>query len=305
LQEAAQDLIAPVAESIAASLREDMPDKVFKKEMAEYWKSRPEVFFAVLPFGLIGGGFAGVNALKPGSINTDRLLDAGFSDEQAQSIMASSTVEQATAAIEEEWQKRTPENIEAGKERIVERVGAAFAENENPETGSIRVERGPEGTRQFVVTDPVGARVLSTEDPDTALEALRQTNADRMRLDQDSTAEAVRYFQDLNEREGRGEDVQQFVMEDAPRSLLEELEENDTPENSDRLLERIKIAGGEGKDRSELSGWMVKGTNRGAIREGVYRSVVKLQKGANALTVFEEFGEDFTRISAPDQARPR
>ena len=53
-----------------SALRKDIPDLDAKEVFGQYLKQRGEVFFAVLPLGLIGGGFAGAQDFSPVPISS-------------------------------------------------------------------------------------------------------------------------------------------------------------------------------------------------------------------------------------------
>ena len=58
---------------VSSALRDDMPDKDPYAIFDAYVKQRGEVFFAVLPLGLVGGGMASLNDYAKGGAD---LLEA-------------------------------------------------------------------------------------------------------------------------------------------------------------------------------------------------------------------------------------
>ena len=174
LQEGAQDLIAPVLETAVATLREDMPDKDFSSLMDEWAGQRAETFFATLPLALIGGGIATYQDIKNPSaeLNATRLRQVGFDKEQTTFIQRAENPEEYDARIQMEWEKRTPENIEAGRQEVIAEMQQAATPDENSAKLSETVAE--DGTRRWVVTTPDGKELLQTQDQQAALDAIAQ-----------------------------------------------------------------------------------------------------------------------------------
>ena len=174
LQEGAQDLIAPVLETAVAALREDMPDKDFTSLMDEWAGQRAETFFATLPLALIGGGVATYQDIKNPSaeLNATRLRQVGFDKEQTTFIQRAENPEEYDARIQMEWDKRTPEAIEAGRQEVIAEMQQAATPDENSAKLSETVAE--DDTRRWVVTTPDGKELLQTQDQQAALDAIAQ-----------------------------------------------------------------------------------------------------------------------------------
>jgi hypothetical protein len=75
-----------------SALRKDIPDLDAKEVFGQYLKQRGEVFFAVLPLGLIGGGFAGAqdfNSPDTDLFNHKNFMYFGMSEKQIGQILGS------------------------------------------------------------------------------------------------------------------------------------------------------------------------------------------------------------------------
>jgi hypothetical protein len=285
IQEGAQDLIAPIAETFLAALREDMPDKDFSKLAAEWAGSRAETFWATLPLALIGMGAASVSDFK---MEPRDALRAGFSEKQIKRISLSSSAAEADAVIQKEWEARTPENISKAATIIEQERTIAEAQQASSATATVRAV----GNGEFAVDDKDGTEQLRTKDMDAALMAVRDINAASFSGQRSGIAEASVYIGQVNEAIGRGEDVQKLMTEQAPRSLLDEYNANPTSENLDRLFETVRFHGEEINDVSELGQYFVKASNRGSIKGDVYRSIIRVHEGANGLHVMRDFAQD-------------
>ena len=174
LQEAGQDLIAPILEAPISALRDDMPDQNFTKLMDDWSGQRAETFFATLPLALIGGGVATYQDIKNPSaeLNATKLRMAGFGKDQVTFIQRAENPEEYDARIQMEWEKRTPENIEAGRQEVIAEMEKAATPDENSAKLSETVAE--DGTRRWTVTTPDGKELLQTQDQQAALDAIAQ-----------------------------------------------------------------------------------------------------------------------------------
>jgi hypothetical protein len=289
LQEGAQDLIAPVLETAVASLREDMPDKDFSSLMDEWAGQRAETFFATLPLALIGGGIATYQDIKNPSaeLNATRLRQVGFDKEQTTFIQRAENPEEYDARIQMEWDKRTPENIEAGRQEILNTIAQASTPGENDARISEKVAE--DGTRRWVVTAPDGRELLQTQDQQAALEAVRQHSEAQMINERNTVADMVDYF--------RAQDPTNTATIEAPRTVQQELDrltEAGDSKGIANLNERIRFAGiPEGAD---LTTYNILGeANVETTAEGVFRGVIKLRENSRPEDAFEEINHVFVR----------
>ena len=234
LQEGAQDLIAPVLETAVAALREDMPDKDFSSLMDEWAGQRAETFFATLPLALIGGGIATYQDIKNPSaeLNATRLRQVGFDKEQVTFIQRADNPEEYTARIQMEWDKRTPENIEAGRQEILNTIAQASTPGENDARISETVAE--DGTRRWVVTAPDGRELLQTQDQQAALEAVRQHSEAQLLNKQFETAyEPEELRQVIRDRSN------QWLSQNSANTIVEETQGL----NAQQKLEQLQAAG--------------------------------------------------------------
>lgn len=289
LQEGAQDLIAPVLETAVATLREDMPDKDFTSLMDEWAGQRAETFFATLPLALIGGGIATYQDIKNPSaeLNATRLRQVGFDKEQVTFIQRAENPEEYDARIQMEWDKRTPENIEAGRQEILNTIAQASTPGENDARISEKVAE--DGTRRWVVTTPDGRELLQTKDQQAALEAVRQHSEAQMINERNTVADMVDYF--------RAQDPTNTATIEAPRTVQQELDrltEAGDSKGIANLNERIRFAGiPEGAD---LTTYNILGeANVETTAEGVFRGVIKLRENSRPEDAFEEINHVFVR----------
>ena len=289
LQEGAQDLIAPVLETAVAALREDMPDKDFTSLMDEWAGQRAETFFATLPLALIGGGVATYQDIKNPSaeLNATRLRQVGFDKEQVTFIQRAENPEEYDARIQMEWDKRTPENIEAGRQEILNTIAQASTPGENDARISEKVAE--DGTRRWVVTAPDGKELLQTKDQQAALEAVRQHSEAQMINERNTVADMVDYF--------RAQDPTNTATIEAPRTVQQELDrltEAGDSKGIANLNERIRFAGiPEGAD---LTTYNILGeANVETTAEGVFRGVIKLRENSRPEDAFEEINHVFVR----------
>jgi len=234
LQEGVQDLIAPVLETAVAALREDMPDKDFSSLAKEWWGQRAETFFATLPLSLIGGGIATYQDIKNPSaeLNATRLRQVGFDKEQVTFIQRAENPEEYTARIQMEWEKRTPENIEAGRQEVIAEMQKAATPGEND--ARISESIAEDGTRRWVVTAPDGRELLQTQDQQAALEAVRQHSEAQLLNKQFETAyEPEELRQVIRDRSN------QWLSQNSANTIVEETQGL----NAQQKLEQLQAAG--------------------------------------------------------------
>lgn len=288
LQEGVQDLIAPLTESIVASVREDMDPKDLAAMLGEYADSRAEVFFAVLPLALIGAGAATMQDIKNPSrerLEAD-LRRAGFDEKQRGFIMGSESETEAQGRIALEWKNRTPENIEAGKREIEQTVASQPA---NVTTDGQR----------FTVRDAAGAVILETEDADAAAIAAAESKRTSELEDLAQVRAMIAFFDADNLDAGRAEGTQTFTVTGESKTLADVAPEEDI----NRLAERMAIEGIE--PGTDLRTVAILGENVGELRNGLFTDTIKLHRGANALTVVHERLDGETKRAIAEGRRSR
>ena len=294
LQEGAQDLIAPLTETLTAALREDMPDKDFGALMKDYMGSRAETFFAVLPLALLGGGIGTYRDLKnPAMQMADKQLEvAGFGPAQRDYINQASSMEEKAARIEQEWGKRTETDITAGKELLA----ASIAEARNSKGGdTIEVNTKADGASEWIVRDPAGkevARVSSEEEAATII-------TDRGEAEIRSQANVVADLLDSDWRKDKLPNFEaQFGGEVSPEVLMKEAE----AKGDKKLVESIKASiEAHGADPANLSKLRILGESWVTpYGEGQYKAFVKLNEGSTALDAFEELAHNIFDIDVAE-----
>jgi len=294
LQEAGQDLIAPILEAPISALRDDMPDQNFTKLMDDWAGQRAETFFATLPLALIGGGVATYQDIKNPSaeLNATKLRMAGFGKDQVTFIQRAENPEEYDARIKMEWEKRTPENIKAGEQEVLNTIEQARTPGENDARISEKVAE--DGSSQWVVTTPDGKEILQTQDQQAALEAVRQHNEAQLINERNAVRDMVDYF--------HAQDPNNVATIEAPRTVQQELDRLTKAGDSKgiaNLNERIRFAGiPEGAD---LTSYNILGeANVETTAEGVFRGVIKLRENSRPEDAFEEINHVFVRKALAD-----
>jgi hypothetical protein len=290
LQEGAQDLIAPLAETMAAALREDMPDKDFGALMKDYIGGRAETFFAVLPLALLGGGIGTYRDLKnPAMQMADRRLqEAGFGPSQRDYINQAESLEEKASRIEQEWTKRSETNITAGKELLA----ASISEAKQSKAGdTVEVNTKADGTNEWIVRDPAGKEVARVANEEEAVTII----ADRGSAEIRSQANVVADLLDSDWRKDKLPNFEaQFGGEVTPEQLLKDAEAN----GDAKLVEAIKASiEAHGNDPAELAKLRVLGESRiTPYAEGQYKALIKLNEGYTAQDAFEELAHSIFDI---------
>jgi hypothetical protein len=282
LQEGAQDLIAPLTETLAAALREDMPDKDFGELMKDYVGSRAETFFAVLPLALIGGGIGTYRDLKNPALQlADKQLSiAGFGPAQRDYINKAESPEERDARIQQEWSKRTEQDITAGKEQLA----ASIAEARSQKAGdTVEVNTKADGTSEWIVRDTAGKEVARVASEDEAVTII----ADRGEAEIKSQANVVA---DLLDSDWRKDKLPNFEAQLGGEVSIEQLLQDAKAKGDTKMVEAIEASiTAHGNDPAELAKLRVLGESRiTPYGEGQYKALVKLYDGATAQDAFEE-----------------
>jgi hypothetical protein len=290
LQEGAQDMIAPVVETIVASLREDMPDKDFMQELGNWWETRPEVFFATLPLALIGGGFASTGNLK--NVNTEvtreRLRGLGISEEKIETILASETRADMDERIQEAWQSRTEED----KARGLQYLNQQLQQIKQTDTDhNLAVERKEDGTAEWIVSDYKGEEVGRFGDIDAAMEVISQNTSANLTNEKSTTAELLNWASKVLENPDISTDEKPVSV--AQRMV--EMEGIGDQKGIDNLMARLKFGDLQGKDPNKL--YILGETTIEQVKDGVYRAVIKLKENASPRDALEEINHGFFKVA--------
>jgi len=294
VQETIQNFTFPLVQTLGSLLDKDMPDYDWGKRIEGLPRELGVQFIAILPLSLIGIGALSIREVKRGEDyikNKGNLERAGFSNEQIDAITGSETAEEAQAKLREEYDKRDPALVKAAAQRVIDE---ALALREEKAPASLpRIERQGE---EYVVLKPDGTVITRSTDQTAAEQALvsarRETVQREMRDVHTGINEAMQFIQKVNEARQRGEDVAKVIREEAPRTLLTDYEANPTQENLDRLFETVRAFGQVINEPSELAQFPVTGSNNGALTEGIWRSIIRIQDGADGTIVMREFAQD-------------
>lgn len=152
VEEGVQDAISELIPMGLAALRSDMPDKDPGKVFGDYMNQRAEVFWAVLPLGLVAGGFASFKDYKNEGnelLNEKVLQYFGFNPKQSEAILSA---EDPTAAVQAEAPARTERAITSGIKAMSSDIAAAAEMQKNPNMPTLASSVAPDGKREWTVT---------------------------------------------------------------------------------------------------------------------------------------------------------
>jgi hypothetical protein len=293
LQEGAQDLIAPVLETAVAALRDDMPDKDFTKLMDDWSGQRAETFFATLPLSLIGGGIATYRDIKNPSaeLNATKLRMAGFGKDQVTFIQRAENPEEYDARIKMEWEKRTPENIEAGRQEVIAEMEKAATPDENSAKLSETVAE--DGTRRWTVTTPDGKELLQTQDQQAALDAIAQHGNAQLLNNQFEALyepeELRQMISDLSNQWTSQASKNTLVMESEGMNAQQELEQLQAAGNASQIQElHNRIANSPMKDTPYEQINILGKASVDDVAEMVFGSLIKINPNTRPENLREE-----------------
>jgi hypothetical protein len=294
VQEIVQNATFPFVQTVAAALDQDMPDYDWAKQMENYPRELAVQFVALLPLSLMGMGALSHREMTRGADyiqNKSNLEKAGYGIDQIDRITGAATADEAQTILQEESGKRDPKLVKAAAKRVLDEV-LALREKKAPASLPRLEKQGAD----YVVLSPEGKELARSTDQNYAEQALvsarRETVQREMRDVHTGINEAVEFIQKVNEARQRGEDVAKVIRENAPRTLLTDYEANPTQENLDRLFETVRAFGQEINEPAELASFPVIGSNQGALAEGIWRSVIRINEGADGTIVMREFAQD-------------
>ena len=298
-QEFVQEAMPVAADQIAAAIREDMPEFDAGKAWGAYVDQMPDIFFSMLWAGLIGTGASSFRELKRNGQyerSLGELEMVGITGEAAQDIAAEQDLDAANTKFREAWDKRTPEDIQAGIAKRAAQLEAARSQQQNPELPIRRIEENADGTLTHIIEKPDGTALYRTNDSDAADTAFVNITGMVGRSQLTGTTrgivESLQFIDQVNQAAGRGEDVQKLLIDDAPRNLLDEYEANPTEQNLNNLFETVRSQGQDINEPAELANFPVLASNQGALVDGVFRSIIKIQDGATGDKVMRDFSQD-------------
>ena len=175
--EAVQDITTPFVQEVVGALNEDVPDVNWKSEFAQWKGTRADTLAALLPMILVGAGGVVLSEDARSRAFVDRRenwASVGFSDDQIAKIESGHSVEEIQAIAAKEWDKRTPENIQAAAKRIEDQMQAARNFQEDQNTPSIASRDLGNGDREYSVYSTDGRELFSSTDEQAAYAALHE-----------------------------------------------------------------------------------------------------------------------------------
>jgi hypothetical protein len=294
VQEILQNATFPLVQTVAAALDQDMPDYDWAKRIEGMPRELAVQFVALLPLSLMGIGALSHREMTRGADyirNKSNLEKAGYGEDQIDRITGAATADEAQTILQEESGKRDPELVKAAAKRVLDEV-LALREQKAPASLPRLEKQGAD----YVVLSPEGKEMARSTDQTVAEQALvsarRETVQREMRDVHTGINEAVEFIQKVNEARQRGEDIAEVIREQSPRTLLTDYEANPTQENLDRLFETVRAFGQDINEPAELANFPVIGSNQGALAEGIWRSVIRINEGADGTIVMREFAQD-------------
>jgi hypothetical protein len=308
-QEWAQDAVPVILDSIGAAVREDMPEFDPEKAFRGYAGSRVDTFFAVLPLALIGGGAATFHEFKRGEAFTadvHTLQKAGFSPKVASDIAAEPDPEVRDSMVAKEWPARTDANIKKGIAMHVAETEQARADQSDPaaptlETAIVAGEADIDGNpmREYVIRDAGGVEIYRTRDMEAAVVALGDVKKTGDLEDLAQVRAMIAFYENDNAEAGRDPAAQTFEVTGKEQNLADSA----GAEGFAKLMERMRIEGlPAGTDPATVS---VLGENIGQLKDGLFRDLIKLHKGATAMTVVHERLDGETKRAIAEGRRSR
>jgi hypothetical protein len=293
--EGTQDLVTPVVQDVADALGADVPDVNWRETLGQWGTSRLDVLAATIPGILIGTGVATMADGKRFNDFNERLdlyRTFGMDEAAIKRVEDNQTPQDRQAALQAEYKKLTLDNIKAGISYMETKIDEAKSMQEDPTLPTMTREQGENGKPVFVVRDEKGTVAYRSEDEQSAMTAHREMLRTRITGATTGIVESLQFIDRVNQAISRGEDIQKLVLDDAPRNLLDEYEANPTEQNLDNLFQTVRAFGMDINEPSELAQFPVLASNQGALAEGIYRSVIRIQDGATGIEVMRDFSQD-------------
>lgn len=291
-QEILQNATFPFVQMIGAALDQDIPE--YKLDLAGMPRDLAVQFVALLPLSLMGIGALSYREISRGEAylrSKENLEKAGYSEDQIDRITGADTADEAQSILREESKKRDPKLLKAAAQRIVDE-SIALREKANP----VALPRLEKQGADYVVLSPEGKELARERDQTAAEQALvsarRETVQREMRDVHNGINFAMEWIRRVSDARDRGEDITQLIREVSGRTLFTDYEANPSKDNLDRLFETARVFGGDPKEPEDLKMFPVIGSNQGALREGIWRSIIRINEGADGTIVMREFAQD-------------
>ena len=304
LVEGAQDLTTPLVQDVAEALGADVPDVKWQPILEKWEGSRLDVLAASLPTIFFGTGvasFADNKRFAQFEERQDIYRMTGMDDAAIKKIEDGKDLAEVQQNFQTEFGKLTPENVKAGVSYIEGKITSAQEQQQDSNTHTLTRETLADGSKKFVIRDPKGEVRYSTEDAQTAQIAISELLRNQITGTTRGIFESMSLFNRMNEATGRGEDIQKFLLSDAPRNLLTDYEANPTEKNLDNLFETVRAFGQDISEPAELANFPVLVSNQGALSEGIFKSVIQIHEGATGDKVVRDVAQDNLKRAIAEQ----
>ena len=304
LVEGAQDLTTPLVQDVAEALGADVPDVKWQPILEKWEGSRLDVLAASLPTILFGTGVATLADNKRFAQFEERqdiYRMTGMDDATIKKIEDGKDLAEVQQNFQTEFGKLTPENVKAGVSYIEGKITSAQEQQQDSNTHTLTRETLADGSKKFVIRDPKGEVRYSTEDAQTAQIAISELLRNQITGTTRGIFESMSFFNQMNEAAGRGEDIQKFLLSDAPRNLLNDYEANPTEKNLDNLFKTVRAFGQDISEPAELANFPVLASNQGALSEGIFKSVIQIHEGATGDKVVRDVAQDNLKRAIAEQ----
>lgn len=292
-QEAAQDLTAPAAQSIASFLDETIPEVDWSKEFTNLKDAAPETMAAVLPLVLLGTGVA---TFKDASFGREYLKRTefaealGFSKKLSAEIAEAPTAEAASEIIRANWDGRNVTQTQVQQQAVATLNEEVAAVQES----SLTVEKLADGT--FAILDADGQPIDSAQTQEAAAELLQDhARAEEATLDQ--TMSEMRSYV-----EGFQEPGQSVEMMGKKQTLAGQVSENLINKFDAQKAIKVAVELGKLESGSTLENTGVIGENIASfdLKERIFKDVSRIYEGAAPETIIEEHAEGYLKRRLAD-----
>ena len=304
LVEGAQDLTTPLVQDVAEALGADVPDVKWQPILEKWEGSRLDVLAASLPTIFFGTGvasFADNKRFAQFEERQDIYRMTGMDDAAIKKIEDGKDLAEVQQNFQTEFGKLTPENVKAGVSYIEGKITSAQEQQQDSNTHTLTRETLADGSKKFVIRDPKGEVTYSTADAQTAQIAISELLRNQITGTTRGIFESMSFFNQMNEAAGRGEDIQKFLLSDAPRDLLTDYEANPTEKNLDNLFKTVRAFGQDISEPAELANFPVLASNQGVLAEGIFKSVIRIYGGATGDKVVRDFSQDNLKRAIAEQ----
>ena len=304
LVEGAQDLTTPLVQDVAEALGADVPEVKWQPILEKWEGSRLDVLAASLPTIFFGTGvasFADNKRFAQFEERQDIYRMTGMDDAAIKKIEDGKNLAEVQQNFQTEFGKLTPENVKAGVAYIEGKITSAQEQQQDSNTHTLTRETLADGSKKFVIRDPKGEVKYTTEDAQSAQIAISELLRNQITGTTRGIFESISFFNQMNEVAGRGEDVQKFLLSDAPRNLLTDYEANPTEQNLDNLFKTVRAFGQDISEPAELANFPVLASNQGALAEGIFKSVIQIHEGATGDKVVRDVAQDNLKRAIAEQ----